>query len=111
SGTIVQSFIRSAHGKTEICITQSVIGYVRRRGGCGAVDLRGGGLRIGEVKRHADEDAEVLVEVVSGVGLELENLAVRVHGALKFFKSRKSLLGFRRGQVLAKGRKGYEQSK
>src|SRR4029077_19533150 len=110
-GTIIQAFIRRAHGEAEIRVANSVIGHIGS--GCRgrAVDLRGCGLRVGKVQRHAGKDAKVPVEVVPGVGIELENLAVRIHGTLKLFIARKSFLRLWRGRVLAESRNGYEQGK
>jgi len=53
----------------------------------------------------------MLVEIVSGVGIEFENFAVRIQRALKFFEAGESLLQFRGRGVLAHGRNGYKQRK
>src|SRR5207302_9416771 len=66
-GAIVQSLVWRAHGKSKVGIAQAVIRHVRSCRGRRSVDLRSGGLRIGKIKRHARKNAEMLVEVVSGV--------------------------------------------
>src|SRR6185437_3442434 len=110
-GTIIQRLVRRAHGKTKISIAQSVVGHVRSGRGRGAIDLRGGGLRVGKINWHAGKYAEMLVEIVSRVGIELEDLAVRVQRALELFKSGESFSHFRCRWILAESTSRHKQRK
>src|ERR1700704_2607863 len=109
-GTVVQRLVRRAQGKTEIRIAQTVVRDISSGGGSGAVYLCGDGLSIGEVERHAQENAEMLVEVIARIGIQLEHPAIRVHRSLKGFEARESFLRFRRGLILPKSGNGNDQN-
>src|SRR5689334_13716668 len=108
---VVQRLGRRAHGQPEIRIAQPVVGNVLRHCSGVTVHLRGDGLRVGKIKRHAHKYAEVLVEVIADVGIELEHLAVRVQRSLKSLEAGKPFGRLQYGLVLGKSRNAHEQSK
>src|SRR5258707_2698187 len=81
---IVQSRVGRAHYKTQIKVAQAIVA-----GACGC----GGGFDMGEVERHAAKHSKVLVEIVAHGGIELQQVALRVHCSLEGFNLSESLGG------------------
>src|SRR5207247_11185509 len=103
---IVQSRIRSTKGEAHVEVANPAMGSSVGRSRCCAGSSSRVAGQIAEVQRQPSEHAQVLVEVISQTGIELNELGGGVYSSLKGLNFGYSSFRFRRLRYLARNGEG-----